>query len=133
MCQLNRSFRPTDYIAFYSEGKISKYIPKILDRVETLYLAKSNVNNPNLSPEINKRLISLINSLEKKDDKERLNDFSQVFFLSPADSNETIKLENDIINDKKSDSGKKTAFAQGTRYIPIEKFKNNPKTTSELE
>lgn len=133
MCQLNRSFRPTDYIAFYSEGKISKYIPKILDKAETLYLARYNVNKPNLSPEINKRLISLINSLEKNDEQERLNDFSQVFFLSPADSNETIKLENDIINDKKDSSGRKTAFAQGTRYIPIEKFKNNPKTTSELE
>lgn len=56
-----------------------------------------------------------------------------MFFLSSPDSYETIRMKNDILNDKKSNSGKKIAFLQKQRYFPIEKFKNNPKTTSQLE
>jgi superfamily II DNA or RNA helicase len=134
MCPPDRPFRNVEYLGLYADGKVSRYIPKILGVVDNFVLSQDLIQNSKLlSDEKKEALLNLVKSLEEKDDQNRLYYASKVFFLSSPDSYDTIKLENDIINDKKSDSGKKVAFTQGTRYIPIEKFKNNPKTTSELE
>lgn len=134
MCQPDRAFRNVDYLGFYYDGKVSKYLPKVLGVVENFVLSRSMIEKSTILSDTKKEaLLNLVESLEKNDDNGRLYYPSKVFFLSPPDSYETLKLEEDIINNKKSSSGRKTAFLQTQRYFPIVKFKKNPKNTSELE
>lgn len=131
ICQPNRAFRPVEYIGFYVNGKIDKRIPKILGQIENVKLSKRDIPS-NLDLNIKKRLLELIESLERKDITGRLGYNQKIFFLSKSNSDETLKLKQDIINDTKSKSGKNIAFTQNQRYIPLSKFKDNPKKTSSL-
>ncbi len=132
MCQPGRSFRPVDYFGFYFDGKISRYIPKILGKVEDVEFTLEGVENANLSKNTKRKLLSLLESLEKSDSVGRLGYRNKVIFLSSKDSKDTIKLKNEIINDTKSKAGKSTAFTQNQRYVMVRKLMKNPKKTSEL-
>jgi len=57
---------------------------------------------------------------------------SKVMFLTPPESEETIKLKQEIKNDLKSESGKPIAFVQAQRYLPLPKFKEDISTTTQL-
>lgn len=131
ICQPNRAFRPVDYIGFYVNGKIDKRIPKILGQIENVKLSKREIPS-NLDTKTKDRLLKLIESLKRKDIRGRLGSNQKIFFLSTNDAEDTLKLKQHIINDTKSKSGKNIAFTQNQRYIPLSKFKNNPKKTSSL-
>lgn len=132
MCQPNRTFRPVKHIGFYSNGKINRHIPKIIDKVENVLLYKNSIKNSKLNANMKKKLLNLVNSLERKNDFDRLGDKVKAMFLTEPNSKETFKLKKDIVNDTKSKSGKNIAFTQSQRYIPLSKFKNNPIRTSQL-
>lgn len=132
ICQPNRSFRPVNYLGFYSEGKINQNIPKILGQVEDVMLTKEGIQNTNLDKDTQNRLFKLIESLERVDERGRLGSNHKVFFLSSKDSKETLKLNNDIINDTTSIKGDIIAFTQSQRYVSLSKLKNNPKKTSDI-
>ncbi|WP_199169827.1 hypothetical protein [Rhodopirellula bahusiensis] len=52
--------------------------------------------------------------------------------LSAPNSPDTIKLDQPIPNDKRSKSGKPTAFTMGQRYVPSERLLI-AKVTSDLD
>lgn len=132
MCQPKRTFRPVEYIGFYSNGKINKHIPKIYEQIEQITLTRNSINSSKLDSNTKEKLYNLLDSLKRKDDNDRLGATQKVIFLSAPDSNQTLKLKKDIINDTKSKTGKKIAFTQNQRYLSISKFKNNPNKTSQL-
>lgn len=132
ICQPNRSFRPVNYLGFYSEGKINQNIPKVLGQVEDVMLSREGIQNNNLDKSTQNRLFKLIESLERVDERGRLGSNHKVFFLSSKDSEDTLKLNNDIMNDTTSVNGDNIAFTQSQRYISLSKLKKNPKKTSEI-
>ena len=56
----------------------------------------------------------------------------KILKLSAPDSPDTLRLERPIPNDKRSLSGKTTAFTMGQRYVASERLKQ-AKTTSDLD
>jgi superfamily II DNA or RNA helicase len=132
MCQPNRAFRPVDYLGFYSHGKIDKHIPRILGKVEKVLLSKRGINNVEVDEKTRNELLNLLKSLEVKGSKNRIGYYHKVFFLSAPNSEQTITLENDIINDNKTKTGKTAAFTQNQRYVSSVKLKNNPEKTSKI-
>ena len=59
-------------------------------------------------------------------------DFFKVLLLSAPDAPETLKLDFPIPNDKRSKTGKPTAFTMGQRYVSSEAL-TTAKTTSALD
>jgi hypothetical protein len=56
----------------------------------------------------------------------------KILMLSAPDSPDTLRLERAIPNDKRSQSGKNTAFTMGQRYVACERLKQ-AKTTADLD
>ena len=119
-------------MGFYSNGKINKHIPQILGKVEEVLLTKRGINNAKIDQKTRNKLLNLLKSLEIIGSKSRIGYYHKVFFLSAHNSGDTIKLENDVLNDNKTNTGKSTAFTQNQRYVSSGKLKNNPKKTSEI-
>jgi hypothetical protein len=74
---------------------------------------------------------NLVNRLideERREEGRRFN----VMLLSAPDSADTMKLEIPIPNNKKSKTGKPTAFTMGQRYVSSDAL-SQAKTTSELD
>ena len=121
VCQRNRRL-PAKRMAFYSKNNIYPLVPTILHSYEDIEM-KRNVYEGELGRLAN-RLLEAGPRTEGKRYK--------VVFLSAPDSLETIKLPRAIPNDKKSHSGKGTAFTMGQRYVSLEALLA-AKTTSDLE
>ena len=73
----------------------------------------------------------LVNRLLDEGRREEGRSF-KVFLLSPPDSSDTLKLARPIPNDKKSKTGKTTAFTMGQRYVASEALME-AKTTTDLD
>lgn len=78
------------------------------------------------------RLLNLFTEIQKVQGNNLRREEAKVIFLSEPNSDDTIMLDHDILNDLESSSGRSTAFVQGQRYVPLDKFKKNPLLTSEL-
>lgn len=122
VCQDGRTFRETtERFAFYCNQEIKQPIPKILEMHEHVKLALG-ANTGKLDALVRK----LLNSGHSFDP------FGTVYFLTPADSPETVNLGRPIPNDKKSKHGGTTAFVQAQRYVSLQSLKE-AKRTSDLE
>lgn len=141
-CQANRFFQRANYLGFYKDGQIKKKIPKILGYINSLDLQNEDIQNID-----DKRIILTgVNGTNHDDFKRKLlglkeNNINQLerwagflkfVLLTDANHTSTITLENEIINDKKSSTGKNTAFVQKQTYISTEEI-NNVNYTSELK
>lgn len=136
LCQPNRTFRPVPYMAFYHGGTIDRHIAKILEKpIEEIILNQEEIESiPNSTYETKQKLFKLIEEMEEKSNPRFKDNLPyKVFFLSePNDHAKTIILDNDIKNDLVNESGQSFPFTYGQRYVSLEAFKKNPKTTSEL-
>lgn len=107
VCQANRPFQRVSRLGFYSKGVIYPLVPQILATYE------------NVEMEIDAHpgeLGALVNRLVEEELRPQGERF-KVLLLSAPDSSDTIVLEKPIPNDKRSKSGKPTAFTMGQRYV----------------
>lgn len=121
VCQPDRPFQPVSRIAFYSFGKIYPLVPKILQTHEHVEFLPGTHEG---------EMAVLVDALLKETPRKEGCAY-KVFFLSPPDSPDTLKLDASIRNDLTSKSGRTTAFTQNQRYVSLERLKQ-AKTTSDL-
>jgi hypothetical protein len=134
-CQPGSSFRPSEHIAFYANGKIQPLVSKIKSVIEEIDLTQ-----PEQFDSLDAHQKKLAEELFKKIDssgQQQHPEFStphKVMFLTGTDDSETVTLEKGpITNDQKDKNGKTTAFTKGQpRYVTLESLQKASKT-SELE
>lgn len=128
-CQANRSFKPVDHLAFYTDGEIKTAIPTITGAIESIELTEEKVrNNADLSQSQREQLIEAVTQF-RKEGSERHGEAQKVIFLQDG-----IELDRSVENDKTaSDSDRTVAFVQGHRYVSFSELQENPKYTTELE
>jgi hypothetical protein len=122
VCQANRPFRQVGRIGFYSKGVIYPLIPKIVATHDEVEMCKGLHQGP---------LGALVDHLVETGKRPEDGSF-KVLLLSPPDSPDTIRLSGPIANDKRSKTGKPTAFTMGQRYVSSEALAKS-KTTSDLD
>lgn len=122
VCQPNRPFQQVARIGFYSKGVIYPLIPKIIAAHDEVEMRKGLHKGP---------LGALVDHLVETGKRPEGGSF-KVLLLSSPDSPDTVHLRAPIPNDKKSKTGKPTAFTMGQRYVSLEALKD-AKTTSGLD
>jgi hypothetical protein len=121
VCQPGRSFQKVNYMGFYKDNQICPLIPRILDRKDRVRLEHGGDKS-----ELGRAVDRLIESGLRKPDAEY-----QVFLLSGPKDPQTIRLDEPIVNDLQSASGRRTAFTQGQRYVKLDNLRR-AKLTSDL-
>lgn len=128
-CQANRSFKPVDHLAFYTDGEIKTPIPAVTGAIESIELTEEAVqNHSDLSQSKREQLFDAVTRF-RKEGSERHGETEKVVFLQDG-----IELDRSVRNDKTaSDSNRAVAFVQGHRYVSFAKLRENPVYTTELE
>jgi len=122
VCQPNRPFQSVTRMGFYSRGVIYPFVPKITAIYDEVEIARDHHKG---------ELGKLVNRLIDEERRPK-NGMFKVFLLSAPDSEDTIKLDVPIPNNKVSKTGKTTAFTMGHRYVSSDKLRV-AKSTSELD
>lgn len=130
-CQPQRSFKPSRFLAFYTNGEIKPEIPVITDSVESVELTRTGVETlESLSGSQRTALLDVVDELEAAD-SDRYGSDQKVVFLDEQDG---ISLEEPVQNDKTAEGSDRTvAFVQGHRYVSASALRKEPTTTSALE
>ena len=131
ICLPHRSFQPCVRMAFYTQNKIDRHIPKILGEIEALSRDEIETRT-DLTDSDRARLSTLLQKMEAARSEEWSKRQLKIVFLSPPDSPETLVLPDDIVNNSTTGSGRGTAFTRGQRYVSLARLEKGPKTTSEL-
>jgi hypothetical protein len=122
VCQPNRPFQSVTRMGFYSKGVIYPLVPKITAIYDEVEIIRNHHKG-----ELGKLVNRLIDERRRRE-----NCRFKVLLLTAPDSEDTIKLDTPIPNNKVSKTGKNTAFTMGQRYVSIEKL-SVAKSTSELD
>ena len=122
VCQPNRTFQQVSRVGFYSKGVIYPLVPMILESHDDVEMRRDAYEGA---------LGQLVNTLIDEERREEGLRF-KVMLLSAPDSTDTLKLEQPIPNDKKSKTGKPTAFTMGQRYVSSDTLLQ-ARTTSDLD
>ncbi len=137
ICQPNRAFKPVPRLAFDSDGQILRHIPKIKGMVEWVSLSDKgfqDIRRARLDTamivEAEKLLTEILHEGETWAGRRKECKF---VLLSRPNDPETVVLHREITNDKRSSSGKNTAFTQGQRYVSFTKLEKHPVATSLLD
>lgn len=120
-----RSFRKSTYLGFYANGEIKPVVPKIKSEIKSIDLRNQDAIDE-LDEEQRWYAQELREKIDNIDNKDWWRAFGQPFhlmFLSGPDDEETVKLRNPVRNDKRSRSGKGTAFTQSFTYVNLDKLK----------
>lgn len=128
-CQPNRSFKPVNHLAFYTDGEIKTTVPSVTGAIESIELTEEAIQNrADISQSQREQLLDTVATLRNMG-SERYGETEKVIFLQ-----EGIELERPVENDKTaSDSDRTVAFVQGHRYVSLSKLQENPEYTTELE
>lgn len=128
-CQANRSFKPVDHLAFYTDGEIKPAIPTVTGTVESIELIEESIRkHSDLSQSQRNILLEAVKQMNS-DGLERYGETQKVIFLQDG-----IGLDHPVVNDKTaSDSDRTVAFVQGHRYVSYSKLREGPEYTSVLE
>jgi hypothetical protein len=128
-CQANRSFKPVDHLAFYTDGEIKTAVPSVTDAIESIKFTEETVrNHSDPSQSQREKLLDAVTQF-RKEGSERYGETEKVIFLR-----DDIELDYPVKNDKTaSDSDRTVAFVQGHRYVSFSKLRKNPEYTTELE
>ena len=131
ICQANRTFQTCNHLAFYTQNKIDRHIPKILGQIEAI--SRDEIETRSDLSEIDRaRLRVLLPKMDTVRSEEWSKMKLKIVFLSPADSPDTLVLPHDRVNNLTSEKGREIAFTQGQRYVSLSRLQKGPKTTSEL-
>lgn len=130
VCQPNRAFREgLTHLGFYAESAIQPLVPRIREhRPAVLFTRDEAKALRNAGDEEVARLIewSLGNGTHVEGES------YGVFLLSPADSDETVKLDAPVVNDNTTATGKPWAWTLGQRYTSIDRLASGVRLTSQL-
>jgi hypothetical protein len=131
ICQPDRAFRDCVRMAFYTQNKIDRHIPRILGQIEAIS-GDEIERRTDLTESDRARLRTLRNIMEfaRREDWNKRQ--YKIVFLTPPGSPDTLVLPADIAHNLTSASGRGTAFTQGQRYVSLSRLEKGPKTTSEL-
>jgi hypothetical protein len=135
VCQPNRTFQKTKYIAFYNEGKIMKKVPEILKPVNEVIFEEEG-NFEVLSGDWSQSDEEEFGEKMKEVVKESICSGShkagasyKVLLLTGPEEERTISIDNEIPNDSVDKNGAPTAFVQRQRYTSREKLMRATKTS----
>lgn len=130
VCQPDRAFRPgLTHFGFYYKTAIQPVVPRILGHFPSVLFTRENADVLRTAGdgEVADLVVRLL------DDESRTEGAAYgVFLLSSADSPETERLPQAILNDTKTDSGRAWAWTLGQRYTSIERLKSGATVTSQL-
>jgi len=110
VCQANRPFQQVSRVGFYSKGVINPMLPKIIGMFDDVEMRSGLYEG-----ELGKLVDHLVETGKRPEGA-----MFKVLLLSAPESPDTIHLERPIPNDKRSKSGKPTAFNMGQRYVASE-------------
>jgi len=111
ICQPSRHFVPVQYIGFYYGGHIQPIIAKVKTDHPNVTLV------PDLNEDVIKRLIEQI--IQDRAEGRRRGQVNDIYRLSSLDDRETITLPRAIPSDKRSSSGRATAFIRKNSYFSL--------------
>jgi hypothetical protein len=133
ICKRERTFRPCIRLAFYTNNKIDRRVPKIVGQIDAISRGEIETRS-DLSDLERERLQGLLESkLERtKGVSHPWNQQFKILLLSSPESPETLILPHDVVNNLTSRSGRRTAFTQWQRYVSLSRLEEGPETTSEL-
>lgn len=135
VCQPNRTFQKTTYIAFYNEGKIMQKVPKILKAVNEVvfgekgyFEVRSNDWSKSDKKEFGKKMKKVV---EKSigSNSHKVGESHKVLLLTGPEEEGTICINKEIPNDSVDKNGAPTAFVQRQRYTSVEKLMRAEKTS----
>ncbi|SDX89832.1 hypothetical protein SAMN03080603_01065 [Acetomicrobium thermoterrenum DSM 13490] len=135
VCQPNRTFQKTTYIAFYNRGKIMRKVPKILKAVnEVVFWEEGNfeVLSNDWSQSDEEKFGEKMKEVVKKSIGSSLYNVGEshkVLLLTGPEEEETICINKEIPNDSVDKNGAPTAFVQRQRYTSVEKLLRAEKTS----
>jgi hypothetical protein len=133
ICQANRCLGESTHIAYYYQGAVQRWIPRVLEAVETVKLSEDCVNGKvGLSEQTRARLLDLIRRLRAGGCTGDPGKEKKVVFLSSPNAPETIDIGGEIPNDCVTRTGKPWAFTVGQRYVSLARLRSRPGGTREL-
>ena len=119
VCQEGRVFQKVQYLAFYSSGQIQTIVPQIIDIHDSVEFKQGHHQG---------RLGEVVDLMVKDGRREEGKRFKVILLSAPNDP-ETQHLDEPIVNDLRSDSGRVTAFTQNQRYVSLASLKKAHKTS----
>lgn len=109
----------TNIFSTYSQGNIYPLVPSIVEKHDDVIFERSAHDGP-----LGELVDQILDSDESRNGQRHM-----VFFLSAPDSDDTLDLGQNIPNNKKSRTGKNTAFTMSQRYVSSEALIAAKKTT----
>ena len=128
VCQPNRTFQKTTYIAFYNEGKIMQKVPKILKAVNEVVFGEKGyfeVRSNDWSQSDEEKFGEKMKEVVKKSIGSSLYNVGEghkVLLLTGPEEEGTITIKNEIKNDSVDKNGAPIAFVLKHRYTSLEKL-----------
>jgi len=135
ICQPDRTFKKTTYIAFYNEGKIMKQVPKILKAVNEVVFGEKGyfeVRSNDWSQSDEEKFGEKMKKVVEKSigsSSHKAGESHKVLLLTGPEEEGTICINKEIPNDSVDKNGAPTAFVQRQRYTSLEKLKKAKKTS----
>ena len=129
-CQPNRRFRPCEYMAFYAEGRIQRPVARIKSTIESIDLSRSEVADY-LDDKQKKYTEKLLSEVKRRGKEAEFYGQCKLMYLSGESDSDTIILKKPVENDLTNERGRRYAFVQGQRYVPLESLQL-ANTTSDL-
>lgn len=93
VCQANRTFQRTEHIAFYTDGKIDRHVPRIQDRFESIVLDETAILENEGIPETPRHRLAELCQLLRDAGNAAYGKSRKVLLLSSPRDAETIVLE----------------------------------------
>lgn len=130
VCQPDRSFRPgLRHLAFYTAGAIQPLVPAIREYIPSVMLSEQEAK---IHRELgNGAMANLIEALITRGDRP-VGESYGVFLLSGPDDDDTQRLDQPVLNDTTTDSGKPWAWTLSQRYTSFAKLTGGITKTGEL-
>jgi hypothetical protein len=130
VCQANRTFRDgLTHLGFYADGAIQPRIARIRSHLLSVPFTAEEAER--LAQEGDREVSNLITDLLAKGARTEGQSHS-VFELSGADAEQTVRLDQPIVNDTKSASGKTWAWTLSQRYTSLDRLRSGARLTSQL-
>ncbi|MGY1653411.1 hypothetical protein [Geodermatophilus sp. SYSU D01119] len=130
VCQPDRSFRPdTTHLGFYAEGAIQPLFPLIERWLPSVLFTRSEAAR--WRDDGDRRLSTLIERLLTAGPRTEGMSYGVMFLSAPEDP-DTVHLPAPIQNDSESAEGRRIAWTQNQRYVPLSTLQNGATVTSQL-
>lgn len=121
------------YVAFYENGVIREEVPKVLGRYDDLVFTTDLAERLNASSEEADTRVAKFISDELEAGRRAPGDVRQVFILSTAEDQDTIRLAAPIANTKLSPKGRPMAWVVRHKLTWSEALRSGATTTDELD